>query len=329
VAYLGCFRDQGASTGTEGRDLNGHVFSRAGMTTEICTDECRAKGFPYAGTQSGSYCFCGTSYGRSGPAGNCDIKCQGNTGQVCGGAWANSVYAVGRGGTTGTQSRVVPTVPVAPTVPTAPTAPRYVGCFKDPNNPFDLDGHLERSAQNTPERCIQTCAAKGYRYAGVQYGESCLCGQSYGRFGQAANCNVACTGNPRQVCGGGNANSVYDTGLMPTMPTAPTAPTPRTPPPPPPAPASLGSVWNEAEGGEQAVWTRRPGTNTFDASWSNGRVRAVLEMSLQGNQVTIRRSQSSDGYECVYTGAINGNQASGTFGCNRFSGQLPWRATIR
>lgn len=98
---------------------------------------------------------------------------------------------------------------------------------------------------------------------------------------------------------------------------------------PPTANASLGTVWNEIEETERAVWTRRPGTNTFDASWSNGRVRAVLEMAVQGNQVTIRRSQSTDGYECTYTGTISGDQASGTFGCNRFGGQKPWRATIQ
>ena len=128
-----------------------------------------------------------------------------------------------------------PVVPPPVTTPTVLGSPRYLGCFRDPNSPFDLDGHLERSAQNTPERCIQTCAAKGFRYAGVQYAESCLCGHSYGRFGPASNCNMACTGNPRQVCGGGNANSVYDTGIAPTAP-VPGTPTTRTPTPPPPPP---------------------------------------------------------------------------------------------
>jgi hypothetical protein len=101
-----------------------------------------------------------------------------------------------------------------PTAPTGPPAgqPRYLGCFKDPNNPFDLDGRVERSAQNTPQHCIQSCAAQGFRYAGVQYGQSCLCGNSYGRFGQANNCNMRCTGDGNQICGGVNANSVYSTG---------------------------------------------------------------------------------------------------------------------
>lgn len=88
----------------------------------------------------------------------------------------------------------------------------YLGCFRDPNAPFDLDGYLERSRQNTPQRCIQTCADKGFRFAGVQYSESCLCGNLFGQFGTADNCTMACTGDSSQTCGGINANSVYATG---------------------------------------------------------------------------------------------------------------------
>ena len=88
----------------------------------------------------------------------------------------------------------------------------YLGCFNDPNNPFDLDGYLERSGSNTPQSCIQTCYNQGFAFAGVQYGQSCLCGNSYGNFGAADRCNMPCTGDSSQVCGGYNANSVYATG---------------------------------------------------------------------------------------------------------------------
>lgn len=109
------------------------------------------------------------------------------------------------------QNRVEPpATPPAP--PPAPKAVQYMGCFKDSNNPFDLDGYLERSRQNSPKRCIDLCAAKGFAYAGVQYGESCVCGNRYGTQGQANNCNMACTGDAKTVCGGANANSVYSTG---------------------------------------------------------------------------------------------------------------------
>jgi hypothetical protein len=87
----------------------------------------------------------------------------------------------------------------------------YLGCYAD-TSVFDLDGFLERSQTNTPENCVATCAAKGFAYAGVQYGESCLCGDSYGRYGEAGNCDFQCTGDPGEICGGYNANSVYATG---------------------------------------------------------------------------------------------------------------------
>ena len=89
----------------------------------------------------------------------------------------------------------------------------FLGCFHDPNNPFDLDGFLERSRTNTPDSCIKKCRARGFAYAGVQYGESCLCGNHYGQHGKASNCTMKCTGDPGKICGGYSSNSVYATGL--------------------------------------------------------------------------------------------------------------------
>ncbi len=88
----------------------------------------------------------------------------------------------------------------------------YIGCYKD-TSAFDLDGFLERSRSNTPQRCTETCRAKGFKYAGVQYSESCLCGNSYGKYGAADNCNMKCTGDSGQICGGYSSNGVYSTGV--------------------------------------------------------------------------------------------------------------------
>ena len=84
----------------------------------------------------------------------------------------------------------------------------YVGCYKD-TSAFDVDGFQERSDKNTPERCIATCRAKGFKYAAVQNGQSCLCGNTYGKYGPATNCDSKCTGDPTKICGGSNANSIY------------------------------------------------------------------------------------------------------------------------
>ncbi len=87
-----------------------------------------------------------------------------------------------------------------------------LGCFKDSGAAYDLNGYLTRSQTNTVEGCVQICTAQGFAFAGVQYGQSCLCGNSYGKYGPANNCNMTCTGNSNEVCGGINANNVYPTG---------------------------------------------------------------------------------------------------------------------
>jgi len=86
--------------------------------------------------------------------------------------------------------------------------PKYLGCYKDTSD-LDLKGWLERSRSNTPQHCVAVCRGRGFKYAAVQYGESCLCGNSYGKYGQATNCDYKCTGDPNQICGGYSTNSVY------------------------------------------------------------------------------------------------------------------------
>lgn len=87
-SYIGCFSDYKGGV----RDLADFSVSNGNMTTEQCVSTCREKGFSFAGTQYSSYCFCGNSYGRFGAANNCNMKCTGNSGQICGGSAANSIY---------------------------------------------------------------------------------------------------------------------------------------------------------------------------------------------------------------------------------------------
>ncbi len=91
AGYLGCYADRYS------RDLNGASFRAMDMTVEKCIAYCRSRGFSYAGLQYGTYCFCGNSYGRYGVSRGCSTPCGGNPSQVCGGAWANSVYSVPSG----------------------------------------------------------------------------------------------------------------------------------------------------------------------------------------------------------------------------------------
>lgn len=86
--YIGCFKDAWT------RDLSGYTTNAPNMTTSMCVNLCREKGFAYAATQYGQHCFCGNSYGKYGTATNCDMKCGGNPAEMCGGSFANSVYSI-------------------------------------------------------------------------------------------------------------------------------------------------------------------------------------------------------------------------------------------
>jgi hypothetical protein len=93
---------------------------------------------------------------------------------------------------------------------TTPAVNGYLGCFKD-DSKRDLDGHTFYDSKMTTQLCVSTCRDKGFSHAGTQYGGHCFCGNKFGKFGTADNCNARCTGNRDETCGGTWANAIYRT----------------------------------------------------------------------------------------------------------------------
>ena len=96
------------------------------------------------------------------------------------------------------------------------TTNSYIGCFKDQGNPFgvenrDLNKAIFSKNDMTISKCIDYCKSKGFKYAGLQYSSYCFCGNSYGKYGKANNCNMKCAGDANEICGGFWANSIYST----------------------------------------------------------------------------------------------------------------------
>lgn len=67
------------------------------ITNVGCIDWCQSKGYKYAGTEYAGQCFCGNdiSLGKSMPSTECDMPCEGNAKEMCGGAgrltlWENT-----------------------------------------------------------------------------------------------------------------------------------------------------------------------------------------------------------------------------------------------
>ena len=196
----------------------------------------------------------------------------------------------------------------------------YIGCFKD-TSVFDLNGFLERSSRNTPEACIAACKARGFKFAGVQYGESCLCGNSYGRYGAAANCNMKCTGDPAQNCGGYSANAVYSTGASESTPAV--------------SGCGIGRRWTMVnEYNSRSVWTRIGDSNVFDAVYTyadGSRFAEKPKVTLNGLTVTARIDYDYGTGNCIYTGTLSpdGRSVSGTFTCTIDPGKRSkWNAEI-
>jgi hypothetical protein len=86
-----------------------------------------------------------------------------------------------------------------------------------------------------------------------------------------------------------------------------------------------GTIWLEEEDAWTSVWTRRPGTNVFDAVASKGptTVRCTLTISRGGNRIRVVRTGCSDGDDLMYAGWIAGSYVYGTYPGGK------WHATVR
>ncbi|KAF7531875.1 hypothetical protein G7054_g8477 [Neopestalotiopsis clavispora] len=92
--YMSCFMEP-----QWGRALSNLVKPDDKMTINMCFDTCKAGGYSYAGLEYGRECWCGNTVApnledASDPACamQCDMVCGGNSGQMCGGRGAISLY---------------------------------------------------------------------------------------------------------------------------------------------------------------------------------------------------------------------------------------------
>jgi WSC domain len=93
---------------------------------------------------------------------------------------------------------------VGPLFPNGTAQYGYIGCFKDNNPGRQLATKIYAdTANNSNDRCISTCAAAGWIFAGTQYQQECWCGDAIPiEQDPERDCNYACTGNANETCGG-------------------------------------------------------------------------------------------------------------------------------
>jgi len=94
----------------------------------------------------------------------------------------------------------------------------YQGCAWDDISSRSLSKNILSEPQMTVELCLKGCAAQGYTYAGLEFGSQCYCGNSFpsdklpvAHDGSFSRCDMPCSGNNTQWCGGKSAMNLYKT----------------------------------------------------------------------------------------------------------------------
>ncbi|KAI0737847.1 hypothetical protein C8Q80DRAFT_1276257 [Daedaleopsis nitida] len=98
----------------------------------------------------------------------------------------------------------------APTIPLNWTT--IAACAVDNPSRILANDITTQVANNTPAACVASCAAQGFGYAGVEFGNECHCGSGLADVVQPAPdgaCDIACTGDARFACGGSWAIQLY------------------------------------------------------------------------------------------------------------------------
>lgn len=87
--YLGCYQDDYI------RALPNKLLT-TGATVETCTALAKADGYWYAGVQWGIECWAGNTVGYARlPDSDCNMTCNADTAEFCGGSGINSMYSSG------------------------------------------------------------------------------------------------------------------------------------------------------------------------------------------------------------------------------------------
>jgi len=90
-----------------------------------------------------------------------------------------------------------------------------VGCFTDISTARTLAATSLINNNVTVEVCIAFCTTAGYIFAGVEFGRECYCDSTIqipAAKAPLANCNMACAGNPSELCGGSGLLTVFTSG---------------------------------------------------------------------------------------------------------------------
>ncbi|KAI1869874.1 uncharacterized protein JN550_005464 [Neoarthrinium moseri] len=208
LKYMGCAIE------IPGRVLTGPSFSDDSMTIEACSQYCTNNFFTLSGVEYGRECYCGKYIAPPallpGTPSQCDMTCKNNKAiskQRCGGygrmAVFNNTNYAGPGSMKNYNSW------------------SYDSCYMEPQWGRALTNQVKAEDTMTVQKCLDACTNGKYKYAGLEYGRECWCGNTKaGNLEDASDpscamqCDMVCGGNHSQMCGGRGAINLYKTSQV-------------------------------------------------------------------------------------------------------------------
>ena len=107
---------------------------------------------------------------------------------------------------------------------TLPTPWMSLGCWDDVPGRTISAASYSNATTMTIESCINYCGTRGFRYTGVEYSVECFCGSDLAKTAlqvAAEYCNMACSGNATQPCGGPGRLNLFQNPSIPRPQTNP------------------------------------------------------------------------------------------------------------
>ena len=195
-----CFEDNLAGY----RNLPHRTYYGSKNTIKSCKKACFQKGYQYAGVQYSKECYCGNYLPKkiARKQSECNMACSGDRSQKCGGGNRMNVY----------QCTCITSLSIIYVDLTMKYLLADGACFEDNEGGYrNLPHRTYYGSKNTIKSCKKACFKKGYKYAGLQYSKECYCGNNVPRkvASKQSECNMDCSGDKSQKCGGGNRMNVY------------------------------------------------------------------------------------------------------------------------
>ncbi|EFQ34788.1 WSC domain-containing protein [Colletotrichum graminicola M1.001] len=279
-AYMGCFTEV-----TSSRALSGDSYHGDDMSQEKCIAYCDGKGYGVAGVEWGRECYCGyllDSASDKAPETDCKKPCAGNSGEVCGEGGRLNVFTNGD---------------AAPAILAASGEFDSLGCYSDHSSARTLTTRMSLPGNVRVSDCTTACAAQGFPYAGLEFGKECFCGASIQNGGApipAKSCNMVCTADKSQYCGGAAAINIYKSSKPVTG-----------------GPSTLPDGWIA-----QSCYTDSPSRRALSYRVPSFNKFSAAQCVSQCDSLGYEYAGTEYGSECYCGNSIDGGNSQASSGCD-------------